>query len=102
MMKLFNLELNNDDPMDLASYNKDVMHEINSIGLNTYLHPKTFIKALYPTYSHYLDSLQASIQMKSITFNTLVEKVAGHEKSFRKKSSHSTDEISFLSQKGNN
>jgi hypothetical protein len=41
-------------------------------------------EALYPTYFHYLESLQDSGQMKSITFVSLVEKVAKCEKYFGK------------------
>jgi hypothetical protein len=82
MVKLFNLELKNDDPMDLASEIKAIMHDIEATGVKIDLPLTTFIKALYPTYSHYLESLQASGQMKSITFDKLVEKVAECEKAF--------------------
>jgi hypothetical protein len=99
MVKLFNLELKNDDPMDLASEIKSIMHDIDATRVKIDLPLTTFIKALYPTYSHYLESLQASGQMKSITFDKLVEKVAEHEKSFGKKSSHSTGETMCLAQK---
>jgi hypothetical protein len=91
MVKLFNLELKNDDPMALASEIKAIMHDIDATGVKIDLPLTSFIKALYPTYSHYLESLQASGQMKSITFDKLVEKVAEREKAFGKKSSHSTE-----------
>jgi hypothetical protein len=86
MLKPFNLELKNDDPMALASKIKAIMHDIEATGVKIDLPLTTFIKALYPTYSHYLESLQASGQMKSITFDKLVDKVAKHEKAFEKKS----------------
>ena len=80
MVKLFNLELKNDDPMDLASEIKYIIHDIETTGVNIDLNITTFIKALYPTYSHYLESLQASGQMKSITFGEMVKKVVEHDK----------------------
>ena len=101
-MKLFNLELKNDDPMALASEIKAIMHDINAIGMKINLPLIAFIKALYPTYSHYLESLQANGQTKSITFEKLVEKVAKHEKSFGNNSSHYTGDIVCLAQKGKN
>jgi hypothetical protein len=57
MLKLFNLELKNDDPMALASKITTIMHEIKSIRESIDLPLKTFINALYPKYSHYLESL---------------------------------------------
>jgi len=44
-----------------------------------------FIKVLYPTCSHYLESLQASGQLKSLDFGSLAEKVVEREKALRKK-----------------
>jgi hypothetical protein len=76
LVKLFNLKLMNDDPMDLASEIKAIMHCIDATVVKIEISLTSFIKALYPTYSWYLESLQASDQMKSITFDTLVEKVA--------------------------
>jgi hypothetical protein len=43
--------------------------------------------------------MHANGQMKSITLHTLVEKVAEHEKTFRKKSSYSTSDIFCLDYK---
>jgi len=101
MVKLFNLELKEDDPMDLDSEIKYIMHGIDATRVNIYLPLIAFIKALYPTYSHYLESLQSSGQMKSIKFDTFVEKVVECEKSFGKKSSCSTDESICISEKEN-
>jgi hypothetical protein len=59
-MKLFNLELKDNNPMKLASEIKALFHDIDSTGVKVDLQLTAFIKALYPTYSHYLESLQAS------------------------------------------
>ena len=58
-----------------------------------------FIKSLYPTYSHYLESLQASGQMESMAFESLVEKVAECEKAFAHKITQHVREIMCLTQK---
>ena len=47
MVKLLNLELKNNDPMDLASEIKAIMHDIDAIGVKKYLPLAAFIKALY-------------------------------------------------------
>ena len=60
MLKLFNLELKNDDPTALASEITTIMHDIEATRAKIDLPLTTFIKALYPTYSHYLESLQVS------------------------------------------
>jgi hypothetical protein len=75
------------------------MHDIEATRVKIDLPLMTFIKALYPTYSHYLESLQASDQMKSMTFEKLVKKVADREKAFGKKSTPSTGETVYLAQK---
>jgi hypothetical protein len=85
--------------MDLASEIKSIMHEFDFTGEKIYLPLINFIKALYPTQSHYLESLQASGQMKFITFDMLVEKVAECQKAFQKESSHSTSETVYLNKK---
>ena len=59
-MKLFNLELQDNYPMKLASKIKALFHDIEAIGVKVYLQLTAFIKALYPTYSHYLESLGPS------------------------------------------
>lgn len=75
-MKLFNLELKDNDPMKLASEIRALFHDIEATGVKVDLQLTAFIKALYPTYSHYLESLQASEKMKDITFDNLLEKIA--------------------------
>jgi hypothetical protein len=56
------------------------MHDIEATRENIDLHLMAFIKSLYPTYSHYIELFQASDQLKSITFDKLVKKVADLEK----------------------
>jgi len=82
LMNLFNLELKDNDPMALASKIKCIMHDIDAIGVNIYFSLMTFIKALYPTYSHYIESLQAIGQLKSLNLDSLVEKIVECEKDF--------------------
>jgi hypothetical protein len=102
LVKFFNLELKDDDPMALAFEIKAIMHNIDATGVKIDIPLTTFIKALYLTYSHYLESLQASGQMKSITFDSLVEKVEEHEKAFGKKTTQTTGETVCLARKGKN
>jgi hypothetical protein len=102
LLKLFNLELKDNDPMALASKIKSIMHDIDVTGVKIDISLMAFIKALYPTYSHYLESLQASGQLKSLNFDSLVEKIVEHEKDFRKKTVHPTGETMCLAQKGKN
>lgn len=85
MIKLFNLELKDDDSLALASEIRAIMHdgEATSVKMDVLL--KAFVKALYPTYSHYLESVQASVKLKEITFDSLVEKFAEREKVFGKR-----------------
>ena len=60
------------------------------------MHLTAFIKSLYTTYSHYLESLQASGQMKAITLDILVDKIVEREKSFGKKESLSNSTVESL------
>jgi hypothetical protein len=78
------------------------MHDIEATGVKIYIPLTSFIKALCPTYYHYLESLQVSDQMKSITFDKLVEKLVEHEKDFGNKSSHSIGETMCIYQKEKN
>ena len=95
-MKLFNLELKENDPTKLASEIKAIFHDIEATGVKVDLQLIAFIKALYPTYSHYLESLQASGQMKDINFDILVEKIVEREKAFGKKESLSNSTVETL------
>ena len=85
MIKLFSLELKNDDPLALASEVRSIMHDIKNTGVEIDLPLISYVKALYPTYSQYLESLQASGNLKEITFESLEKKIAEREKYFWKK-----------------
>jgi hypothetical protein len=100
IMKLFNLEMKDNDPMKLASEIRALYHDIKATGVEVDLQLIAFIKSLYPTYSHYLESLQASEKMKNLTFDKLVEKIVEREKSFGKKESLPNAETLCLAQEG--
>ena len=57
MLKLFNLELNDNNTMAVAYEIKAITHEIDAISVKVDLPLTAFIKVLYPTYSHYLELL---------------------------------------------
>ena len=104
LVKLFNLELKDNDPIKLASEIKAIFHDIESTGVKVDLKLTTFIKVLYPTNSNYLELLQASGQMKAMTFDVLVDKIAERENAFGKKESlsNSTVETLCIAQKEQN
>ena len=97
LVKLFNLELKDNDPMKSASEIKAIFHDIESTGVKVDLKLTAFIKVPYPTYSNYLESLQVSGQMKAMTFDVLVDKIVEREKAFRKKESLSNSTVEILS-----
>jgi len=100
MIKLFNLELQNDDPLALASEVKSFMRDIKVINVELDIPLIDFVKALYPTYSNYLESLQANGNLKEITFDSLVNKFVERERKFRKKTyPQSSEEIVCLAHK---
>ena len=98
-MKLFNLELKDNDPMKLAYEIRAIFHDIDVTCVKVSIQLTTFIKALYPSYTHYLESLQASVQMKTMTFEKLVDKIAEIEIEFRKES-NPNEETLCLAHKG--
>lgn len=53
LITLFNLDMKGDDSMALAFEIIAFKHDIDAIV-------ETFVKVLYPTKSHYIESLQAS------------------------------------------
>ena len=61
--------------MKLASEIRAIFQDIDATGVKVDIQLTAFIKALYPTYIHYLESLQASGHMKSMTVEILVEKI---------------------------
>ena len=93
-MKLFNLELKDNDPMKLASEIRAIFHDIDATGVKVDNQLIAFIKALYPSNTHYLESLQASGQMKAMTFEKLVEKIAERDKAFGKESNPNEETVS--------
>lgn len=85
MIKLFTLELQNNDPLALTSEVKSIMHDIKATKVELDIPLIAFLKELYPNYSNYLDSLQSNGNLKDITFDSLVKKFAEREKAFGKK-----------------
>eukprot|EP00253_Pinus_taeda_P008762 PITA_08762 len=103
MIKLFTLELQNNDPLDLASEVKSIMHDIKVTNVELDIPLIAFLKALYSTYSNYLESLQANGNLKDITFDSLVKKFVEREKYFGKKTTlESYEEAMCLSHRENN
>ena len=98
LMSLFNLELKGNDPIKLTFEIRDICHDIDPTGVKVGIQLTTFIKTLYPSYTHYLESVQASGQMKAMTFEKLVEKIAERDKAFGKESNHN-EETMCLAQK---
>jgi len=100
MIKLFTLEVQNNDPLALSSEVKCIMHDIKSTKVELDIPLIYFLKALYPTYSDYLESLQANGNLKDITFDSLVKKFVEREKAFGKKTTpESSEETMCLSHK---
>lgn len=56
MVKLFNLYLKDEDPLSLTSKIISIMHDVDVVGIKMEISLTSFFKALYHTYSHYLDS----------------------------------------------
>lgn len=103
MIKLFTLELQNNDPLALASEIKSIMHDIKSTKVELDIPLIAFLKVLYTTYSNYLQSLQANGNLKDITFGSLVKKFAEREKDFGKKTTpESSEEATCLAHKEKN
>eukprot|EP00253_Pinus_taeda_P006580 PITA_06580 len=101
MIKLFTLELQNNDPLALAFEIKYIVHDIKSTKVELDISLIAFLKALYPTYSNYLESLQANGNLKDITFDSVVKKFAEREKAFGKKTvPESSEETRRNQQKG--
>ena len=84
MITLFSLELKNDDPLALALEVRSIMHGIKNICVEVGIPLIAYAKALYPTYSHYLESLQETGNLMKITFDSLEKKFAERQKAFGK------------------
>lgn len=102
MLKLFSLEVNDNDPMLVTSEIREIMHKIQAYGMKPYLPLAAFVKSFYPTHSNYLESLQASDKFKYLTFDVLVENIADRERDFGKKTSEITTEYLFFAHKAKN
>jgi hypothetical protein len=59
-IQLFKFELKDNDLMAIAFKIKAIMYNPDVVGVEIHISLTNFIKALYPIYSHYLESLQAS------------------------------------------
>ena len=103
MIKLFILELQNNDSLALAFEVKSIMHHIKATKVELDIPLIAFIKKFYHVYSNYLESLQANGNLKDITFDSLVKKFAEREKDFGKKTTpESSKEAMCLSHKEKN
>ena len=67
MLKLFSLEVKDNDPMLIASEIRAIMYKVQASGMKPNLPLATFVKSLYSTHSNYLESLQASNKFKDLT-----------------------------------
>ena len=85
MIKSFSIELKNGDPLALASKVRYIMHDIKATDVQLEIPLIALFKVVYPTYSNYLESLQANGNLKYITFDSLVKKVTERKKYFRNK-----------------
>ena len=97
-LKLFNLELKNGDVMSLALKIRAIKQDVNAAGGKVDIYLTAFIKALLPTHSTYLESLQASNQLKTITFDLLVEKLVEREKAFGRKIDNPNENVCLACQ----
>ena len=66
MVKLFKLEMKDNDLIIVASEIREIMRKIQAIGMQPNLPLASFVKPLYPTHSHYLESLQVSDKLKDL------------------------------------
>ena len=82
--------------MKIAYEIRAIFHDLDATGVKVDIQLTAFIKDLYPTYIHSLESLHASGQMKVMTFESLVEKIAEREKAFGKKESKPNEETLCL------
>lgn len=81
--------------MSLASKIRAIKQDVNAASGKVDIYLTAFIKALLPTHSTYLESLQASNQLKTITFDLLVEKLVEREKAFGRKIDNTNKNVCF-------
>ena len=60
------------------------MNDIKTTIVQIYIPLIAYVKALYHTYSNYLESLQGNRNLKEINFDSLEKKFAKREKAFGK------------------
>eukprot|EP00253_Pinus_taeda_P009682 PITA_09682 len=86
----------------LKELNKIHMHDMKTTGVQIDIPLIAYVKALYPTYSNYLESLQASGNLNEITFESLRRSLL-REKDFGKKTApQSSEEYVCLAHKEKN
>ena len=68
------------------------MHNIKNTSVEINIPLIAYVKALYPTYSHCLESLQAIGKLKEISFDSLEKKFVKREKDFGKKTTRHSPE----------
>jgi len=78
------------------------MHDINSTSVKINIALVALINTLYPTYFHYLESIQVSGQLKAFTLDTLVNKFVEHETIFDKNIVEPIGDTLCVAQKGKN
>ena len=96
MLKLFNLEMKDNDHLKSAFEIQAILHDIEANGIKVDLQLLAFIRVLHPVYSNYSESFQAYGQLKDITFDKLVSKIAEREKSFQKKEAPPNSNVETL------
>lgn len=92
IIKLFNLELKNNDSIALAY--------IKITGVKIYVTLTPYIKALYPTYSYYPYLLRESGKVNEIFFGSIEKKFVERKNDFGKKTTpQSPKEVVCIAQK---
>ena len=90
MLKFFNFEAKENDPMIVAYEIRVIMYKIKGTSMQPDLPLVSFLKFLYLTHSHYLEPLQASDKLKDFTFDSQVQNIVDKEKDFGKNTIHPT------------
>lgn len=57
MIKLFNLDLEDDDSLAPTLEIRATMDDVEATGVKMDIPLTTFVNSIYPTYSHYLESV---------------------------------------------
>jgi hypothetical protein len=70
--------MKDNDIMDLSFEIKVFIHDVYATSVKIDITLTTFIKALYPTYFHHVESIQDSGQFKSLEFESLEENIVEH------------------------